>query len=143
MRTPKKQLMSAPSKPHGNPWYNSAVPKDGCRSTLEADLCQQMDSLGLPYVYEPQDSQLSYLLTYQPDFKLPNGILVEAKGYFDSVDQTKMKRVKQANPTVDIRFVFPRDNRIPRTKMRYSDWCLKNGFKYAIGRQIPKEWWDE
>lgn len=138
MKVKHKLMTPAHSK---KAWYRSAVPKDGKRSTLEADLCQWMREEGLAFEYEPDGSQLSYLLTYQPDFRLPNGVLVEAKGYFDSADQTKMRRVKQAHPEVDIRFVFPRDNRIPRTKMYYSDWCRKNGFTYHIGRTIPKEWW--
>ena len=141
-RTPKKAARSNPKAP-GSKWWASAVPKDGKRSTLEADIAAAAEAAGLPLEHEPQDSQLGYMLTYQPDFRLPNGILVEAKGYFDSEDRTKMKRVKQANPERDIRFVFPRDNRIPRTKLRYSDWCLKNGFPYVIAREIPKDWWNE
>jgi hypothetical protein len=34
---------------------------------------------------------------------------------------------------------FAQDNKIPRSKMRYSDWAKKYGFEYAVG-EIPKEW---
>ena len=125
------------------PWWNSAVPKNGKRSTFEANLCSDMDSRGLTYSYEPNDAQLGYMLEYIPDFMLPNGIIVEAKGWFDSTDRTKMLRVKQANPTRDIRFVFMSDNKInPGSKLRYSDWCTKHGFKYAF-KTIPESWWNE
>lgn len=54
----------------------------------------------IPYVAKPK--------TYLPDFVLPNGIVIETKGQFDSEDRTKMKLVKKQNPDLDIRFVFSR-----------------------------------
>ncbi len=125
-------------------WWASARPKDGKRSTFEANLCNDMDARGLTYSYEPKDAHLGYMLEYIPDFVLPNGIVVEAKGWFDSTDRTKMLRVKQANPTRDIRFIFMADNKLNKgSKMRYSDWCTKHGFLYAIGKSIPEGWWHE
>ena len=127
-----------------NPWYKSAVPKGGKRSTFEDTLARDMQARGLDFEYEPPDSQLGYMLTYKPDFRLPNGILVEAKGLFDSEDRTKMLHVKRANPTADIRMVFMRNNKInPKSKTRYSDWCQKHGFPYHIGDSIPEAWWKE
>ena len=137
-------MAGAARKKKNQPWWASARPRGGKRSTYEHTLTEYMKSEGLPFEYEPKDGHLSYMLAYKPDFRLPNGILVEAKGYFDSTDRTKMIRVKKANPEADIRMVFKYDNKInPRSKNRYSDWCKKHGFKYHVGRTIPKEWWDE
>jgi hypothetical protein len=125
------------------PWWASAVPKNGKRSTFEDRLAQQMNAKGLAYKYEPKDEHLGYMLEYIPDFVLPNGIIVEAKGWFDSTDRTKMLRVKQANPERDIRFCFMANNKInPKSKMRYSDWCEKHGFQWCL-KEIPEEWWNE
>jgi hypothetical protein len=126
------------------PWYLSAKPRNGKRSSFEATLVTDMELRGLDFEYEPEDGHLGYMLEYIPDFRLPNGILVEAKGFFDSTDRTKMLRVKMANPTADIRFIFMANNKLnPKSKSRYSDWCLKHGFKYHIGRSIPEDWWYE
>jgi len=81
--------------------------------------------------------------TYSPDFILPNGIIVEAKGKLDRAVREKMALVMEQNPHLDIRLLFMRDNKITRTsKTRYSDWCEKRGIKYAIDEQgrIPEEW---
>lgn len=82
---------------------------------------------------------------YIPDWILEqpghHPIIIEAKGYLRPADRTKMIAVKKANPSLDIRFIFPQDNKLTKkSKMRYSDWCNKNGFKYHIGTQIPDEW---
>lgn len=125
-------------------WWNSAVRKGGKRSTFEDTLTRDMQARGLAFEYEPKDGHLGYMLEYFPDFRLPNGILVEAKGFFDSTDRTKMLRVKLANPEADIRFIFMANNKInPRSSTRYTDWCHKYGFKCHVGKSIPEEWWNE
>lgn len=124
-------------------WWRNAKPTGGKRSTFEATVVEDLKLRGLPYEYEPKDAHLGYMLSYIPDFRLPNGVLVECKGYFDSEDRTKMLRVKQAHPEADIRFVFMRDNKInPKSKTRYSDWCNRHGFLWHIGDSIPLDWWD-
>lgn len=96
-----------------------------------------------------EDDQLPYILIkkYNPDFTIvfPNGKkrYIESKGYFRPTDRTKMLAVKRFDPTLDIRMVFAKDNTLSKnSKTRYSDWCKKNGFPYAIG-QIPKGWMKE
>ena len=80
---------------------------------------------------------------YTPDWLLPNGVIVETKGRFTYYDREKMLQVKRNHPDADIRFVFQRDNKMSRTsKQRYSDWCVKHGFQYAIGN-IPESWYSE
>lgn len=81
--------------------------------------------------------------TYNPDFELPNGLIIEAKGKLDRDVREKMALVLEQNPTLDIRLLFMRDNKIAKnSKTRYSDWCKKRGIKYAVSESghIPDEW---
>ena len=85
------------------------------------------------------DNILQYA-TYLTDFRLPNGIYLEAKGWFKPSDRTKMESVIACNPDVDIRMVFQNDGWTTRLKrQKYSEWCIKRKIKYCIGK-IPKEW---
>lgn len=97
-----------------------------------------------PLKYE--NLRLSYTLhkTYIPDFELPNGIIIEAKGKFDGEMRRKMLAVKRAHPKKDIRFVFQRANNTlnKRSKTQYWQWAEQNGFKWAEG-SIPPAWWKE
>jgi hypothetical protein len=116
----------------------------GYRSGFEHDIAKAAEAEGIKLKFE------SVTIRYQgaprryvPDFKLANGIIVEAKGRFLSTDRTKHLLVKQQHPELDIRFVFMRDNPLNKnSSTRYSDWCNEHGFKYAFKR-IPKEWAQE
>lgn len=92
----------------------------------------------LPFV-QPEKAR-----TYTPDFWLPNGIVVETKGRFLTDDRQKMKLVKEANPDIDIRFVFSRAMQtITKTSTTtYAMWCEKYGFPWAEG-SVPQAWLDE
>lgn len=114
------------------------------RSKYEQQIYQHVEENGLTVEFEP--FKLPYLVkgNYLPDFVLPNGIIVEAKGYFDSRARAKMVAVKKHNPELDIRFVFMNS----RTKLRkgsqatYADWCEKHGFPFTDG-MIPLKWFNE
>lgn len=114
------------------------------RSKYEEDVYASVERNGFTVEYEP--FSIVYLIkgNYYPDFVLPNGIIVEAKGYFDSRARAKMVAVKKHNPDLDIRFVFMNS----RTKLRkgskqtYADWCDKHNFPYADG-MIPPRWFRE
>lgn len=92
--------------------------------------------------FEYETHNLNYTKEYTPDFILPNGIMIEAKGYFKPQDRTKMLQVKKSNPQVDIRMWFQKDNKATK-KMSYTDWCKKHGFKYHVGATLPKKWINE
>lgn len=80
---------------------------------------------------------------YTPDFRLPNGIYVEAKGILDLETRKKHRLLQEQHPDKDIRFVFMRNSRLYKgSKTTYTDWCDKNGFKWAI-KKIPEEWYHE
>lgn len=114
------------------------------KSKFEEDVFNTVKDNGYEVEYEP--FTLSYLMkgNYYPDFVLPNGIIVETKGYFDSRSRAKMIAVKKHNPDLDIRMVFMNSRTKVRkgSKMTYADWCEKYGFPYADGI-IPLKWFKE
>ena len=79
---------------------------------------------------------------YTPDFILPNGIIVEAKGKWDYASRKKMLLVIAQNPHLDIRMLFMRaSNKIRKgSPTSYADFCEKNNIKWAQGPEVPKEW---
>jgi hypothetical protein len=114
------------------------------RSKYEETVWNDVEAQGLKMDYEPY--ALEYLVkgNYYPDFLLPNGIFVEAKGYFDSRARAKMIAVKKNNPDLDIRLLFMNSRTKVRkgSKLTYADWCEKYGFPFADG-MIPVEWFKE
>ena len=127
--------------------WSESVDKDAFRSGLEVTIATQMNNAGIPYRYE-QDT-ISYTIpvskhTYNPDFILPNGIIVEGKGLFDIIDRKKHMLSKNQYPHLDIRFVFssPTTKLYKGSKTTYAMWCEKYGFKYAK-KLIPVEWFKE
>jgi hypothetical protein len=82
--------------------------------------------------------------TYLPDFILPNGVIVEVKGYFGPDDRVKHLLIKEQRPELDIRFIFsnPNTRLSKRSITTYGVWCEKYGFKYAK-KVIPDSWFME
>lgn len=109
------------------------------------------------FIVEYETETLEYTIkhTYRPDFPLfhrkSDGVKVyiEYKGNgraFDHDVRQKMIAVKEQYPDIDFCIVFHRDGKIgPKRKdgsfMKQSDWAIKNGFKFCIGKEnIPQEW---
>jgi hypothetical protein len=117
--------------------------KSNYRSGLEDRVGEQLKSLGVEAEYETVKIKyrLDELKTYTPDWKLPNGIIVETKGRFVAEDRKKHLLVKEQHPNHDIRFVFQNSAaKINKgSKTSYADWCIRNGFKYA-DKLIPESW---
>lgn len=121
--------------------------KNGYRSGLEEQIAAELDQLGVPYEYEKL--VIPYIkperkAKYTPDWKLPNGIIIETKGRFLTADRQKHLLIKAQHPEYDIRFVFSNSlTKISKqSKTTYADWCEKHGFKYA-DKHIPIEWLNE
>ena len=76
------------------------------RSRLEEKVADLLVELGVKYEYET--TKVDYVIqhVYTPDFVLPNGVVLECKGYWDSDDRRKIKAVKELNPDLDLRMVF-------------------------------------
>lgn len=114
------------------------------RSGLEDRIAAQLEEAGVAYEYEKLKLPYTIEHTYTPDFRLPNGIIVEGKGLFDSADRTKHLAIKRDHPHLDIRFVFSRSASplYKGSKSTYASWCEKHGFQYA-DKLIPAEWLEE
>jgi len=117
----------------------------GFRSGLEHKIAEKLTKQGVAYEYEAR--RIPYTgkpHSYTPDFILPNGIIVEAKGIFSSADRAKHLLIKEQHPELDIRFVFGYANNklTKKSKTTYWMWCEKNGFRWA-SELIPKEWIEE
>ena len=117
------------------------------RSGLEDRIAAQLENAGIPKVYEKYS--IPYVVPaskhrYTPDFILPNGIIVEAKGIFEAADRKKHLLIREQYPHLDIRFVFSNaKTRISQgAKTTVAEWCEKHGFKYA-SREIPSSWFKE
>lgn len=117
------------------------------RSGLEARIAGQLETSGIDYTFE--EEKIRYLVpernaTYTPDFVLPNGIIIEAKGRFVTKDRQKHLLIRDQFPDFDIRFVFSNsNNKIGKgSKTTYADWCEKKGFLFA-DETIPEEWLKE
>lgn len=117
------------------------------RSGLEDRISEQLESAGIPFEYETV--RIPYVVPasnhrYTPDFVLPNGIIIESKGLWETDDRKKHLLIKEAHPDLDIRFVFSssRTKIYKGSKTAYADVCIKNGWKFA-DKLIPKEWLKE
>lgn len=120
---------------------------NGYRSKFEARIAENLEARGVPFRYEPfkvEYTKPAKPSKYTPDYVLPNGIIIEAKGYFEAMDRTKHLMIQEQRPDLDIRFVFQNPNtKLSKTsKTTYGAWADKNGFKYAT-QHIPQEWIDE
>lgn len=117
------------------------------RSGLEKKIYEEVKSAGYQIEYEPTEPIIRYVVParYIPDFRLPNNVFVEAKGWLRPQDRAKMLRVKKENPDLDIRFVLQRANsRISKSSnsLMYWQWCEKHGFPWSEG-YIPEEWFSD
>lgn len=136
-----------------NRYKQNPVNKNGkkFRSKFEVTADNYFSKKNLSYEYEKD--VFKYLLNYIPDFKFTltstgKPCYIECKGAFPPEDRTKMLRVKENNPSVEIRFVFMRDNKLNRrSKTTYTMWADSHGFKsYVVGdsaKLIPDEWLKE
>ena len=76
---------------------------------------------------------------YTPDFKVANGVYIEAKGKLDLATRQKMVWFRNMHPRITIIFLFMNpDNKITkRSKTTYGMWATKEGFLWLDFR---KDW---
>lgn len=132
-----------------NKHQQAALKKSGFASLAEEKFSKKLSAQGLRWEYEPDKIVwVPKSRVYTPDFKvwLPDGddddyFYIEYKGYFDPKARTKMARVKEQHPELDIRFVFLQANNKlnKRSKTRYWEWAEKKGFPWADD-QFPRKW---
>lgn len=121
--------------------------KHGYRSGLEKSIGAQLDAAGLEYEYETRKIEYTKPESkhkYLPDFWLPNGVIVETKGIFDSDDRAKHLLLREQHPELDIRLVFSNSKaRLYKgSPTTYAAWCAKNGIKFA-DKRVPEAWLQE
>jgi len=120
--------------------------KYGYRSGLELSNSERLTNLNIKFEYESikiEWEDLAYR-TYTPDFILDNGIIIETKGMFTTLDRRKHLAIKKQHPKLDIRFVFENSRRKLRkgAKSSYGQWCDRYDFRY-YDRIIPESWLEE
>lgn len=117
------------------------ISNNGFRSGFEAKLAHQLKRSGVRFDYETLQIEYQKISTYTPDFILPNGIIIEAKGLWTVDDRKKHLLVREQHPELDIRLVFQNaSNKIRKgSDTTYAKWCEKKGIKYA-NKTIPKSW---
>ena len=124
----------------------AAAQKHGYRSSLEIALQKFFLANGVSFKYESTKIQWEdrRFRKYTPDFILPNGIIIEAKGLFTAEDRRKHKEIKGQHPELEIRFVFENSKRriSKASKTTYADWCDKMKIKHA-NKEMPLEWAQE
>ena len=124
----------------------ASAKEQGYRSSLEVTLQKFFLANGITFKYETAKIQWEdkRFRKYTPDFILPNGVIIEAKGLFTSEDRRKHKEVKEQHPELEIRFVFENSKRkISKvSKTTYADWCDKLKIKHAT-KEMPIEWAQE
>ena len=120
----------------------------GKRSGLEVEIERALKEMAAEFETEKEIAAIVYRSRrekkYHPDFRLKNGIIIEAKGWFRPADREKHLCIKYQHPELDIRFVFSnaRARLGKNSSTTYAQWCAKYGFRFSKGT-IPQEWIDE
>ena len=123
---------------------NKTRQETGYRSKLEVAVVECLKHHECSFEYEPVKVKFqrpTSNASYTPDFVLPNGIIIEAKGQFTPADRQKHLLLKIQHPDLDVRFVFSN----PATKLNkksattYAIWCTRNGFLFS--EAVPDPGW--
>jgi hypothetical protein len=106
------------------------------RSQLEKNFTETLEEFNYSYEYEV--TKLPYIIpeskhVYTVDFTLPNGILIEGKGWLKDYDERqKYILIKQQYPNIDLRFVFGNPNKFcGGMKKKHWQWAEEQGFKWC------------
>ena len=112
------------------------------RSGLEEKVADLLCNLDVNYEYETEKVPYTIPHLYTPDFILPNGVVLECKGYWDADDRRKIKAVKQQHPELDLRMVFqaPFNTISKKSKTTYSKWCERHDIPWTSFHNIPIDW---
>ena len=113
------------------------------RSGLEEKVAADLIKRGIDFQYEHE--RIPYIVErkYLPDFQLPNGVYIEAKGFFRDEDCRKMKLLKKQYPDKEFRFLFQNNNtKVQSKRFTNAQWCEKYDFQYCEGR-VPEAWLKE
>ena len=112
------------------------------KSGLEEKVSDLLCVLGVDYEYEGISFDYTITHKYTPDFCLPNGVVLETKGFWRPEDRRKIKQVITENPGIDLRMVFqdPYKKISKKSKTTYAKWCSRYGIKWCAFHAIPVDW---
>lgn len=115
------------------------------RSRLEERIAKQLDTEGVAFEYELGRYEYEVpakMHRYTPDFFLPKGVTLEAKGYLDLDDRKKLELMKTQHPDLDLRLVFQNADKPIRkgSPTSYAMWAEKVGYLYSDKGVVPDEW---
>jgi len=121
--------------------------RDQFRSGLERRIAGDLQRRRVGFDYEAFKvpyTQPAKDRLYLIDFVIPNGIIIEAKGRWETADRQKFVMIKDSWPDLDIRFVFSRSaSTISKTsRTTYADYCESHGWQYA-DKAVPYAWIEE
>lgn len=112
--------------------------KEGYRSKFEVKVADALSKANIQATYESESLPYSIHLTYKPDWKVSNGVYVEAKGRFDYEERRKILAVIKSNPAVKVHMIFMRNNKIRRdSPTTYGDWCDKHNIPWTVYPEMP------
>lgn len=127
--------------------YAKVSREGGFRSGLEKQNAALLKAIGTPFEYETHT--VHYIVPetkhrYKPDFVLPNGIVIETKGEWETADRKKHKLIRAQYPDLDVRLVFGNPNATigKKSKTTYAMYCQRLGIPFAAKR-IPYAWVNE
>ena len=111
------------------------------RSNFEQNVALSLNREGVDFEYETLKINYVKHAQYTPDFIFPNGVIIEAKGYFKPQDRTKHIIIKQQHPEYDIRFLFQNAYlKLTKTSTTtYAAWAERHGFMWCH-QKIPTTW---
>ena len=113
------------------------------RSGLEKNVALDLNKRGIDFQYEHERIPYVVERKYLPDFQLPNGIYIEAKGWFRDEDCRKMRLLKAQYPEKEFRFLFQNLNtKVQSKRFTNQQWAEKYNFAYCEGR-VPDAWLKE
>jgi len=112
------------------------------KSGLEERVADLLETLQISYEYETNKIAYQIQHLYCPDFILPNGVVLECKGYWRADDRRKIKTVKQQNPDIDLRMVFqaPFNTISKKSRTTYAQWCERHDIPWTSFHNIPLKW---
>ena len=100
-------------------------------------------SINIDYEYEPTRIPYEIQHNYSPDFLLPNGVYLECKGYWDSIDRRKVKNVVEQHPEIDLRMVFQAPyNKISKKSKERSMKDLTSSLQPSINKKSKIKYLD-
>lgn len=109
------------------------------KSQFEKDFHEAYPQL----TYETDKLKYTVEHTYNPDWKVKEGVYIETKGLWKAADRAKHKYIREQHPDVKVYLVFQNaNNKLSRvSKTTYGDYCDKYGIEWTtLQKGIPTAW---